>query len=51
MPRNEKKDYSYTEVDDPTIINEEYLMPSTIETIDYALYDWLNEDLNIFVSR
>ena len=50
MPRNEKKDYSYTEVDDPTIINEEYLMPSTIETIDYAVYDWLNEDLNIFVT-
>lgn len=50
MPRNEKKDYSYTEVDDPTVVDEEYLMPSTIETIDYAVYDWLNEDLNIFAT-
>ena len=25
-------------------------MPSTIETIDFALYDWLNEDLNIFCN-
>jgi hypothetical protein len=50
MPRNERKDYSYSEVEDTSIINEEYLMPSTIETIDYAVYDWLNEDLNIFAT-
>ncbi len=25
-------------------------MPSTIETIDFALYDWLNEELNIHCS-
>lgn len=25
-------------------------MPSTIETIDYALHEWLNEELNIFCT-
>jgi hypothetical protein len=50
MPHNKEKDYSYTGVDDPTIVNEEYLMPSTIETIDYAVYNWLDEDLNIFAT-
>ena len=50
MPPNKKKDYSYTDVDDPTIVDEEFLMPSTIETIDYAVFDWLNEDLNIFAT-
>ena len=24
--------------------------PSTIETIDYAVYDWINEELNIFAN-
>ena len=26
------------------------LMPSTIETIDFALYDWLNEEMDIFCT-
>jgi hypothetical protein len=28
-------------------LQEIKLMPSTIETIDFALYDWLNEEMNI----
>ncbi len=31
-------------------IQEIKFMPSTIETIDFALYDWLNEELNIHCS-
>jgi len=31
----------------PTALKEISFMPSTIETIDYALYDWMNEELNI----
>ena len=31
-------------------LKEITFMPSTIETIDFALYDWLNEDLNIFCT-
>jgi|TARA_Y100000361_G_scaffold153712_1_gene176306 hypothetical protein len=34
---------------DPALKEIEF-MPSTIETIDYALYDWLNEDLDIFTQ-
>ena len=28
-------------------VQEIKFMPSTIETIDFALYDWLNEELNV----
>jgi len=31
-------------------LKEIEFMPSTIETIDYALHDWLNDELNIFAS-
>lgn len=31
-------------------LKEITFMPSTIETIDFALFDWLNETLNIFCS-
>lgn len=34
---------------DPNV-QEIKFMPSTVETIDYALYDWLNEELNIFCT-
>ena len=34
---------------DSNLINEETLMPSTIETIDRALYSWV-EDLNLYAS-
>ncbi len=31
-------------------LKEITFMPSTIETIDFALYEWLNEELNIFCT-
>lgn len=31
-------------------LKEVQFMPSTIETIDFALYDWLNEDLEVFCT-
>jgi len=31
-------------------LKEITFMPSTIETIDYALHEWLNEELNIFCT-
>ena len=42
------KDYNYTEVDDPSIIREEVMMPSTLEDIDTALYDYINNPLDIY---
>jgi hypothetical protein len=44
------KKYKHTGVKDTTKIKEEILMPSTIETIDYAFYDWLNDEMDIFSS-
>ena len=49
MPRNDR-DYSDTDVEDPSLVNEEIFMPSTLETIDFAVYNWLNDDLNIFAT-
>jgi hypothetical protein len=34
----------------PVPLKEISLMPSTIETIDYAIFDWLNETLDIFCT-
>ena len=31
-------------------LKEITFMPSTIETVDFALYDWLNEELDIFCT-
>ena len=39
-------DYKYTKVKDPSVIEEQVFMPSTLENIDYAVYDFL-QDLNI----
>tara|TARA_R110002020_G_scaffold82635_1_gene204996 strand:+ start:438 stop:1298 length:861 start_codon:yes stop_codon:yes gene_type:complete len=44
MPRN--KD-DFTEVPDPSVIHEEILMPSTMENIDMALFEYVNNTLNI----
>ena len=41
----------YTELEDPSVIHEEILMPSTIETVDFAVYDWLNERLDLFATK
>jgi len=45
---NKKIDYSYTGTDDPSIVKEQILMPSTIETIDTALFEYFNEKINVF---
>ena len=41
------KDYSYTGVKDPSIIKEEIIMPSTLENIDIALYEYLNNTMDL----
>ena len=41
----------HTGLDDPSVIREEILMPSTIETVDFAVHDWLNQRLNLFASK
>ena len=41
----EKNDW--TGVKDPSIIKEIDMMPSTLETIDYAVFDYMNERLNL----
>ena len=48
MPTDKKKDY--TGVEDPSIVKEEILAPSTIETIDRAFFNYVNTDLNIFAT-
>lgn len=42
----------YYKEEDPSDskLQEIKLMPSTIETIDFALFDWLNEELDIFCT-
>jgi len=44
------KDYTYTEAEDPSIVNEEEFMPSNIEDIDSALYDHISESMKIFCT-
>tara|TARA_R100000008_G_scaffold54050_1_gene32909 strand:+ start:5049 stop:5912 length:864 start_codon:yes stop_codon:yes gene_type:complete len=41
----------YTELEDPSVIHEEILMPSTIETVDFAVFDWLDKRLNLFATK
>ena len=43
----ERKKYGYTEVQDPSIIKELVLMPSTLENIDFSLYDYINDHLDV----
>ena len=38
---------NWTGVKDPSILQEIEFMPSTLETIDYAVYDYLNSDLDL----
>jgi hypothetical protein len=40
--------YDHTGVEDTSIIEERIIMPSTIETIDEAFFQYINEELNIF---
>jgi hypothetical protein len=47
MPR--KKDYSFTEVEDPSVIHEEAFLPSDFDNIDTALYENI-KNRKIFAS-
>lgn len=47
----DKKDYSFTEIKDANgNLQEIQFMPSTLETIDRALYTFLNDELNLHVN-
>lgn len=39
--------FNWTGVKDPSILEEIEFMPSTLETIDFALYDYLNERIDL----
>ena len=39
--------YDHTGVSDTSIIEERIVMPSTFETIDEAMFQWLDERVNI----
>ena len=46
--RNQQKDYSYTDVKDTSVIKEEIpFQQSTLETIDTAMYRWINDEMNV----
>ena len=43
------KDYSYTGVEGANdVLNDTLIEPSNLETIDFAFYDFVNEEMNIF---
>ena len=46
----DKKDYTFTEVEDTSVLQEEHLEPSTIETVDLALTDWLEDTMKVFCT-
>ena len=41
------KEDDYSGVKDPSVIHEEILMPSTIENIDMALFEYIDNKLNL----
>ena len=49
MPHDKDEfDFAYTGVPDANnIISVEVIQPSTLETIDYAFYDFMNESMNL----
>ena len=44
-----KKD-DFAGIDDPNILHEEIIMPSTIENIDSSLFEFVNDKLDIFCT-
>ena len=50
MPDDKTKDidYSYTDVADSGVVEEQIITPSTLENIDYAFYEFFNNQLNVF---
>jgi len=50
MP-TKKPDYSYTDIKDADkVLKEVSFMPSTVETIDQALFNFVDEGLNLFTT-
>jgi len=46
------EEYSWTGIEDPTsVLHEIEFAPSTLETIDLAVYDFLNETMNLSVEN
>ena len=46
-----KPDYSYTDIKDAgKVLKEITFMPSTIETIDQALFNFIDDELNLFTT-
>ena len=51
MPTKHRgKNHGFTKVENPEKVQEEILMPSTLETVDRSLYEWIDEKLNIFAT-
>jgi len=50
MPSKKKDPNSHTGVEDTSIIEEIVLMPSTLETIDYSVFDYINDGLDLHTS-
>ena len=56
MPSNKRKEgekldkYAHAGLKDTSILKEITLMPSNFETIDYALYNFVNERLNLSIT-
>ena len=42
--------HNHTGIEDPSIVEERIVMPSTLETIDKAMYDYIDDELNIFTT-
>jgi len=49
MPDNKQKDidYTYTGVENPKVIEEQIITPSTIENIDFSVHDFFDNNLNM----
>ena len=39
--------HKYTGIDDPSVVEERIITLSTLETIDTALYEYIDQKLNI----
>jgi len=46
MP-TKKSNKRYLSLPDPDLVSEKEIVPSTLENIDYSLFEWVDEELNI----
>tara|TARA_R110002074_G_scaffold42192_2_gene111129 strand:+ start:997 stop:1878 length:882 start_codon:yes stop_codon:yes gene_type:complete len=51
MPRREDENHDHSKVEDSSIIYEKIITPSTIETIDQAMYNWVDVELDLRVLK